>query len=92
MLDEFIINQTDDGKSRVNWMRIFKRIFDMRSNSDQEPHERIRLTEKNIDQWPTYDKLLRDGKTKFDGQGRLRYLHGAPVGDLVLTGTDKEGT
>ena len=37
------------------------------------------------------EKLILDGKAKFDIQGRLRYLHGAPVGDLILT-KKKDGT
>ncbi len=53
--------------------------------------ERIRITEDNIKNWPKFESLLRDGKVKFDSTGRLRYLHGAPVGDLVQTRIDKKG-
>jgi hypothetical protein len=56
------------------------------------PPERIRLTAKNVGQWPNFDKLLKEDKIRFDRTGRLRYKHGAPVGDLVLTRTKKDGT
>lgn len=54
--------------------------------------QRIRLTKENIEHWPGFSKLLKDGKVKFDSQGRLRYIHGAPVGDLVLVRINKDGT
>ena len=53
--------------------------------------ERIRITEDNIKNLPKFYALLNDGKAKFDSTGRLRYLHGAPVGDLIQTRTDKKG-
>ena len=53
--------------------------------------DRIRITKDNIKNWPKFDALLTDGKIKFDSTGRLRYLHGAPVGDLIQTRTDKKG-
>ncbi len=53
--------------------------------------DRIRITKDNIKNWPKFDALLNDGKIKFDSTGRLRYLHGAPVGDLIQTRTDKKG-
>lgn len=53
--------------------------------------ERIRITKDNIKNWPKFETLLNDGKIKFDSIGRLRYLHGAPVGDLIQTKTDKKG-
>jgi hypothetical protein len=31
-------------------------------------------------------------KIRFDGEGRLRYLHGASVGDLILTNLSTDGT
>lgn len=52
--------------------------------------DRIRITKDNIKNWPKFDALLNDGKVKFDSTGRLRYLHGAPVGDLIQTRTDKK--
>ena len=57
-----------------------------------KPKKRIRITKKNVDNWPKFSKLLRDGKIKFDSRGRLRYLHGAPVGDLILVRVNKDGT
>lgn len=59
--------------------------------SKREPPARVRLAEENLSNWPSYQKLCDEGKLKFDGEGRLRYLHGAPVGDLVLSGTNKDG-
>lgn len=56
------------------------------------PPERVRLTKKNIDNWPNFFKHLNEGKIKFDHKGRLRYLHGAPVGDMVLIRVNKDGT
>jgi len=53
--------------------------------------DRIRITKDNIKNWPKFDALLNDGKIKFDSTGRLRYLHCAPVGDLIQTRTDKKG-
>lgn len=53
--------------------------------------ERIRITRDNIRNWSKFEALLKDGKIKFDSSGRLRYLHGAPVGDLIQTRTDKKG-
>ncbi len=51
---------------------------------------KIRITSENIANWPTFEALLREGKVKFDSIGRLRYMHGAPVGDLISVETDKE--
>jgi hypothetical protein len=53
--------------------------------------DRIRITKNNIKNWPKFEKLLNDAKIKFDSKGRLRYLHGAPVGDLIQTRIDKNG-
>ncbi|GJQ41321.1 MAG: hypothetical protein DAHOPDDO_02611 [Ignavibacteriaceae bacterium] len=53
--------------------------------------ERIRITKDNIKNFPKFEALLNDEKIKFDSSGRLRYLHGAPVGDLIQTRTDKNG-
>jgi len=53
--------------------------------------ERIRITKDNIKNWPKFEELLIEGKIKFDSKGRLRYLHGAPVGDLIETRFDKNG-
>lgn len=53
--------------------------------------EGIRISKDNIKNWPKFEKLLNDGKFRFDTTGRLRYLHGAPVGDLIQTKIDKKG-
>lgn len=58
---------------------------------DELNMDRIRITKENIKNWPKFEALLNDGKIKFDSTGRLRYLHGAPVGDLIQTRTDKQG-
>lgn len=52
---------------------------------------RIRITRDNIQSWPKFESLLNAGKIKFDSEGRLRYLHGAPVGDLIQTRVSKSG-
>ena len=52
---------------------------------------RIRISKDNIKNWPKFEALLNEGKVKFDSNERLRYLHGAPVGDLIQTRTDKNG-
>ena len=53
--------------------------------------KRIRITKDNIKNLPKFEALLNAGKIKFDLTGRLRYLHGAPVGDLLQTRIDKKG-
>jgi len=53
--------------------------------------EQIRITKDNIKDWENFEVLLNCGKLKFDSNGRLRYLHGAPVGDMILVGNDKKG-
>ncbi len=67
-------------------MDFLKNILGRKDDSD-----RIRITLDNLSYWPKFDKLYSDGKIKFDRTGRLRYLHGAPVGDLILTRTNKDG-
>lgn len=52
---------------------------------------RIVLTEDNIHKWPNFAKLYEDGRILLDKSGRFRYPHGAPVGDLVLVRTNKDG-
>lgn len=47
--------------------------------------EKIRITADNIKDWSKFQTLLDEEKVKFDSVGRLRYLHGAPVGDLIKT-------
>lgn len=47
--------------------------------------EKIRITSDNIKDFPKFQTLLSEGKIKFDFAGRLRYMHGAPVGDLIKT-------
>jgi len=54
--------------------------------------QKIRLTKNNISKWPSFQKLLDDGKKVFDAHGILRYTHGAPVGELILTRIKKDGT
>mgnify|MGYP003577081024 CR=1 FL=1 len=69
----------------------FRNLFKTKKKEISDLSQKIRISASNINDWPSYEKLLKDGKVKFDGQGRLRYLHGAPVGDLILSGTDKDG-
>lgn len=70
-------------------MNFIKNISKTKTMAD--PEVRIRLTSKNISQWPKFETLLRDNKIKIDKTGRFRYLHGAPVGDLILTKITKNG-
>ncbi len=51
----------------------------------------IRINTDNIIYFPKYKALLDGGKVRFDSTGRLRYLHGAPAGDLIQTKTTKSG-
>ena len=51
--------------------------------------EKIRIITKDIGLYPKFETLLKEGKVKFDSTGRLRYIHGAPVGDLILIKTDE---
>jgi hypothetical protein len=53
--------------------------------------EKIRITPENIELYPKFAALLKEGKIKFDSTGRFRYIHGAPVGDLILVRTEKTG-
>ncbi len=58
----------------------------------KSPPKVIRLTTENLDNWPNFKKLFDNREVKFDSRGRLRYKHGAPVGDLMLTRVRKDGT
>lgn len=44
----------------------------------------------NVDHWPEVQSLLDAGKVKADSTGRLRYLHGAPVGKMKLITDPKD--
>jgi hypothetical protein len=52
----------------------------------------IILTVSNVDTFPSFKRLLDEGKVIADKTGRLRYPHGAPVGKLVLVRVNKDGT
>lgn len=58
----------------------------------RKPPSRIRIDKENLANWPSFQRLLKDGKVKFDSNGRLRYLHGAPVGDMLLARVDEDGS
>lgn len=60
-------------------------------NRSDSPSE-VELSRDNLHLWPAYQQLFDDGKIVFDRTGRLRYLHGAPVGKLILLKTKKDGT
>lgn len=70
-------------------MKLIKKLLSF--NKKAKIKKRIRITNDNLLLWPKFKKLHDDGKVKFDTKGRLRYLHGAPVGDLILTKINKEG-
>jgi|GEM_PF-696018 len=72
-------------------MSFLKNIFGQNNNA-KEHLPRIRLTPENIIYFPKIDSLLKDKKIKYDSSGRLRYLHGAPVGDMILIRVNKDGT
>jgi len=55
-----------------------------------EPERIIRLNADNLKRFPKIESLFNSGKVKFDSKGRLRYLHGAPVGDMILYRIDKD--
>ncbi len=65
---------------------MFKRFF------KKDPPKKVRLTETNLKNWPYFYQKLQEGKLKFDTNGRLRYLHGAPVCDMVLVSITNDGT
>ena len=72
----------------MNLLNKIKLVF----KASTTPPEIIRQTKKNIENWPYYSELLTKGRIKFDNEGRLRYKHGAPVGDLILARVNKDGT
>lgn len=71
-------------------MNLFKKIKLVFVSSNTPP-DKVRLTNKNIQYWPSYREMLKKGRIRFDKKGRLRYNHGAPVGDLLLTRTNMDG-
>jgi hypothetical protein len=73
-------------------MSFLKNIFGQNSNEDKGPSPRIRLSSDNVKMFPKIEAWLKDGKIKFDSTGRLRYLHGAPLGDMILVRINKDGT
>ena len=54
--------------------------------------EEIILTLSNVDIFPSFKRLLDEGKVVTDSTGRLRYPHGAPVGKMMLVRVKKDGT
>jgi len=72
-------------------MSFLKKILGQESNKS-DPVKRIKITKDNLNLWVIFEKLFKEGKIKFDSNGRLRYLHGAPVGELILIRTNKDGT
>lgn len=71
-------------------MSFLKNIFGQ-SHKDKGPLPRIRLSPENISYFPKIEGLLKDKKIKYDSSGRLRYIHGAPVGDMILIRVNKDG-
>ena len=68
------------------------KILKLNSMDQSDSSSRVIINLDNINQWPKFEKLFHDGKIKSDSKGRLRYLHGAPVGDLILIRINKDGT
>jgi len=71
-------------------MNFWKDLFNKKSIKNKL-EERVRITPENISNWSKIDAAFKSGQTKFDSQKRLRYLHGAPVGDLILIKVAKNG-
>ena len=57
-----------------------------------EPETEGVLTLANVAAWPRFQEMLDSGKIVADKHGRLRYLHGAPVGKMILVRRGKDGT
>jgi len=72
-------------------MSFLKNIFG-NNKKQEEPLSRIRITSENIIYFPKIESLLKCNKIKYDSSGRLRYLHGAPVGDMILVKVKNDGT
>ena len=70
------------GLDKMKLPSIFKR----------SPPDVVEVTKDNVENWPKWKALFDAGKILSDERGRLRYPHGAPVGRMMLTGTDKDGT
>jgi len=71
-------------------MNFWKDLFNKKSMKNKFV-ERVRITPENISYWSKINAVFQSGQTKFDSQKRLRYLHGAPVGDLILIRLAKNG-
>lgn len=71
-------------------MNFWKDLFNKKSIKTKF-EERVRITPENISKWSKIDAVFQSGQSKFDSQNRLRYLHGAPVGDLILIKVEKNG-
>lgn len=54
--------------------------------------KRITLSQDNVYRFPSFKKLVDEGKIVIDAHGTLRYPHGAPVGELVFSRVRKDGT
>ena len=57
----------------------------------QFPTEII-ISTSNLADWPAFKKLFDEGVIVADKTGRLRYTHGAPVGNMILVRISKDGT
>lgn len=64
------------------------RTIEMTKNDNSS---RVRITRDNLEDWPQLEELFRKGEVRFDKTGKLRYLHGAPVGDMILVRIDRDG-
>jgi hypothetical protein len=72
-------------------MDFLKKILKQPVNKNN-PAQRIRITPDNLLLWGNFEKLFKEGKIKVDSNGRLRYPHGAPVGEMILIRINKDGT
>jgi hypothetical protein len=71
-------------------MSFLKKIIGQKAISDKPP-QRIKITLENLSLWVGIEKLFKEGKIRIDSNGQLRYLHGAPVGEMLLVKINKDG-
>lgn len=72
-------------------MRLIDEIETLFRQLVDKPYDNVILPQENVDNWPRFKKLFDEGKVKADSTGRLRYLHGAPVGRMAITSRDTRG-
>lgn len=69
-------------------MSLLKKILGQKETKSKSV---LRVTYENLALWPKTEKLYNERKIRIDSNGRFRYLHGAPVGDMILIRINKDG-